>query len=53
MGGSLDRLAAVSRNTFREILRERVLYNLVFFAILMGLLVMLQAYVFPGTIPVL
>jgi len=31
----LNRLLAVSRNTFRECIRERVLYNLVIFAILM------------------
>ena len=37
MGGSLNRLAAVAANTFRETVRERVLYNLVFFAILMTL----------------
>jgi len=35
--GSLSRLAAVAANTFRETVRERVLYNLVFFAILMTL----------------
>jgi ABC-type transport system involved in multi-copper enzyme maturation permease subunit len=35
LGGSLNRLAAVAANTFRETVRERVLYNLVFFAILM------------------
>jgi ABC-type transport system involved in multi-copper enzyme maturation permease subunit len=33
--GGLSRLAAVAANTFRETVRERVLYNLVFFAILM------------------
>jgi ABC-type transport system involved in multi-copper enzyme maturation permease subunit len=33
--GSLRRLTAVAANTFRETVRERVLYNLVFFAILM------------------
>ena len=33
----LDRVAAVTTNTFRETIRERVLYNLVFFAILMTL----------------
>lgn len=37
MGGRLNRLAAVAANTFRETVRERVLYNLVFFAILMTL----------------
>ena len=37
MGGSLSRLAAVAANTFRETVRERVLYNLVFFAIIMTL----------------
>jgi len=37
LGGSLNRLAAVAANTFRETVRERVLYNLVFFAILMTL----------------
>jgi ABC-type transport system involved in multi-copper enzyme maturation permease subunit len=35
--GRLGRLTAVSSNTFRETVRERVLYNLVFFAILMTL----------------
>jgi ABC-type transport system involved in multi-copper enzyme maturation permease subunit len=35
MGGRLSRLLAVAANTFRETVRERVLYNLVFFAILM------------------
>lgn len=35
MGGGLGRLVAVASNTFRETVRERVLYNLVFFAILM------------------
>lgn len=36
MGGSgLSRIAAVAANTFRETVRERVLYNLVFFALLM------------------
>lgn len=34
-GSGLARIAAVARNTFRETVRERVLYNLVFFAILM------------------
>jgi ABC-type transport system involved in multi-copper enzyme maturation permease subunit len=33
----LSRLLAVAANTFRETVRERVLYNLVFFAILMTL----------------
>ena len=33
----LSRMAAVAANTFRETVRERVLYNLVFFAILMTL----------------
>jgi ABC-type transport system involved in multi-copper enzyme maturation permease subunit len=33
----LNRLVAVAANTFRETVRERVLYNLVFFAILMTL----------------
>jgi ABC-type transport system involved in multi-copper enzyme maturation permease subunit len=38
MGGSgLSRVAAVAANTFRETVRERVLYNLVFFALLMTL----------------
>ncbi len=35
--GRLSRLLAVAANTFRETVRERVLYNLVFFAILMTL----------------
>ncbi|HSB60453.1 MAG TPA: ABC transporter permease [Vicinamibacteria bacterium] len=35
--GRLNRLVAVAANTFRETVRERVLYNLVFFAILMTL----------------
>jgi ABC-type transport system involved in multi-copper enzyme maturation permease subunit len=35
--GRLGRLTAVAFNTFRETVRERVLYNLVFFAILMTL----------------
>jgi ABC-type transport system involved in multi-copper enzyme maturation permease subunit len=35
--GRLSRLTAVAANTFRETVRERVLYNLVFFAILMTL----------------
>lgn len=33
--GGLKRIAAVATNTFRETVRERVLYNLVFFALLM------------------
>jgi ABC-type transport system involved in multi-copper enzyme maturation permease subunit len=33
--GRLARVAAVATNTFRETVRERVLYNLVFFALLM------------------
>jgi ABC-type transport system involved in multi-copper enzyme maturation permease subunit len=33
----LNRIAAVAANTFRETVRERVLYNLVFFAMLMTL----------------
>jgi len=33
--GSLGRIWAVAANTFRETVRERVLYNLVFFAIIM------------------
>ena len=36
-GGGMSRLLAVAANTFRETVRERVLYNLVFFAILMTL----------------
>ena len=35
MGSSLSRVAAVAANTYRETVRERVLYNLVFFALLM------------------
>jgi Cu-processing system permease protein len=35
--GRLSRLLAVAANTFRETVRERVLYNLVFFAIVMTL----------------
>lgn len=35
MGRGLSRLLAVAANTFRETVRERVLYNLVFFAVLM------------------
>ncbi len=35
--GGLKRVLAVASNTFRETVRERVLYNLVFFAILMTL----------------
>jgi ABC-type transport system involved in multi-copper enzyme maturation permease subunit len=34
MGRGLSRVAAVAANTFRETVRERVLYNLVFFALL-------------------
>ena len=37
MGRGLSRTLAVAANTFRETVRERVLYNLVFFAILMTL----------------
>ena len=37
MGLSASRIVAVAANTFRETVRERVLYNLVFFAILMTL----------------
>src|SRR5262249_38379509 len=37
VGGRLSRTLAVAANTFRETVRERVLYNLVFFAILMTL----------------
>jgi len=37
LGGRLSRTLAVAANTFRETVRERVLYNLVFFAILMTL----------------
>ena len=33
----MNRVLAVAANTFRETVRERVLYNLVFFAILMTL----------------
>jgi ABC-type transport system involved in multi-copper enzyme maturation permease subunit len=33
--GGLKRVLAVASNTFRETIRERVLYNLVFFAVLM------------------
>ena len=36
-GRRLSRVLAVAANTFRETIRERVLYNLVFFAILMTL----------------
>lgn len=35
--GGLNRVFAVAANTYRETVRERVLYNLVFFAILMTL----------------
>jgi ABC-type transport system involved in multi-copper enzyme maturation permease subunit len=37
LAGSLSRFAAVAANTFRETVRERVLYNLVFFGVLMTL----------------
>jgi ABC-type transport system involved in multi-copper enzyme maturation permease subunit len=37
VGGGLTRVVAVAANTFRETVRERVLYNLVLFAILMTL----------------
>lgn len=37
MGRGLSRTLAVAANTFRETVRERVLYNLVFFAILLTL----------------
>lgn len=37
MGHGLSRVLAVASNTFRETVRERVLYNLVFFAIIMTL----------------
>jgi ABC-type transport system involved in multi-copper enzyme maturation permease subunit len=37
VANGLRRVAAVAANTFRETVRERVLYNLVFFAILMTL----------------
>jgi ABC-type transport system involved in multi-copper enzyme maturation permease subunit len=37
MGSGLSRIVAVAANTFRETVRERVLYNLVFFAMLMTL----------------
>jgi ABC-type transport system involved in multi-copper enzyme maturation permease subunit len=37
VGGRLSRTLAVAANAFRETVRERVLYNLVFFAILMTL----------------
>jgi hypothetical protein len=37
MGGGVSRTLAVAANAFRETVRERVLYNLVFFAILMTL----------------
>ncbi len=37
VGRRMSRLLAVAANTFRETVRERVLYNLVFFAILMTL----------------
>ena len=35
--GSVGRILAVASNTLRETIRERVLYNLVFFAIVMTL----------------
>jgi len=35
VGRGLNRLLAVAANTFRETVRERVLYNLVFFALVM------------------
>ena len=35
--GALSRICTVAANTFRESVRERVLYNLVFFAVLMML----------------
>jgi ABC-type transport system involved in multi-copper enzyme maturation permease subunit len=35
--GGLSRVVAVAANTFRETIREKVLYNLVFFALLMTL----------------
>jgi ABC-type transport system involved in multi-copper enzyme maturation permease subunit len=35
VGAGLSRVAAVAANTFRETVRQRVLYNLVFFALLM------------------
>jgi ABC-type transport system involved in multi-copper enzyme maturation permease subunit len=37
VGGGLNRTFAVAANTFRETVRERVLYNLVFFAVVMTL----------------
>ena len=37
MRPALTRILAVAANAFRESVRERVLYNLVFFAILMTL----------------
>ena len=37
MGRGLSRVVTVAANTYRETVRERVLYNLVFFAILMTL----------------
>ena len=37
MDGRLNRFLAVAANTFRETVRERVLYNLVLFAVLMTL----------------
>jgi ABC-type transport system involved in multi-copper enzyme maturation permease subunit len=37
VGRGMSRILAVAANTFRETVRERVLYNLVFFAVLMTL----------------
>jgi Cu-processing system permease protein len=37
VAGGVGRIAAVAANTFRETVRERVLYNLVIFAVLMTL----------------
>jgi len=37
LGGGLSRVAAVAANTFRETVRERVLYNLIVFAAIMTL----------------
>jgi ABC-type transport system involved in multi-copper enzyme maturation permease subunit len=37
VGGGLKRIQAVAANTYRETVRERVLYNLVLFAVLMTL----------------
>src|SRR5687767_12043739 len=33
--GSLSRVAAIARNTFREAVRDRVLYNLVLFVLIL------------------